>query len=71
MYILAPQLKLHNKFSVALQTLPIAAGIDLQDPNRFQNFLIRLSDVKQHSDVLRSSPDYLVRSKKKISLQLN
>lgn len=56
----SPQLKLHNKFSVALQTLPIAAGIDLQDPNRFQNLLIRLSDVKQHSDVLRSSPDYLI-----------
>ncbi|XP_029731822.2 uncharacterized protein LOC109426047 [Aedes albopictus] len=56
----SPQLKLHNKFSVALQTLPIAPGVDLQEPNRYQNLLNRLGDVKQHSDVLRSSPDYLI-----------
>ncbi|XP_065090967.1 uncharacterized protein LOC135711917 [Ochlerotatus camptorhynchus] len=56
----SPQLKLHNRFSVALQTLPIASGVDLQEPNRMQSLLNRLSDVKQHSDVLRSSPDYLI-----------
>lgn len=54
------QLKLHNRFSVALQTLPIAAGVDLQEPYRMQSLLNRLTDVKQHSDVLRSSPDYLI-----------
>lgn len=54
------QLKLHNKFSVALQTLPITPGVDLDDPNRMQSLMCRLNDVKQHSDVLRSSPDYLI-----------
>ncbi|EDS26375.1 conserved hypothetical protein [Culex quinquefasciatus] len=56
----SPQLKLHNKFSVALQTLPITSGIDLSDPNRMQNLMSRLNDVKQHSDALRSSPDYMI-----------
>lgn len=56
----SPQLKLHNKFSVALQTLPITSGIDLNDPNRLQTLMGRLNDVKQHSDVLRSSPDYMI-----------
>ncbi|XP_062559558.1 uncharacterized protein LOC134224249 [Armigeres subalbatus] len=54
------QLKLHNKFSVALQTLPIAAGVNLNESNRYHNLLNRLSEVKQHSDILRSSPDYLI-----------
>ncbi|XP_039441538.1 uncharacterized protein LOC120422219 [Culex pipiens pallens] len=56
----SPQLKLHNKFSVALQTLPITSGIDLSDPNRMQTLMSRLNDVKQHSDALRSSPDYMI-----------
>lgn len=56
----SPQLKLHNRFSVALQTLPISPGINLDDPNRLQTLLGRLMDVKQYSDVLRSSPDYLI-----------
>ncbi|XP_055531055.1 uncharacterized protein LOC129721946 [Wyeomyia smithii] len=56
----SPQLKLHNRFSVALQTLPIVPGIDLDDPNRLQNLLSRLTQIKQHSDNLRSSPDYLI-----------
>lgn len=56
----SPQLKLHNKFSVALQTLPITSGIDLNDPHRLQTLMGRLNDVKQHSDVLRSSPDYMI-----------
>ncbi|XP_053685424.1 uncharacterized protein LOC128735002 [Sabethes cyaneus] len=56
----SPQLKLHNRFSVALQTLPITSGIDLDDPNRLQNLLSRLTQIKQHSDNLRSSPDYLI-----------
>ncbi|XP_058830300.1 uncharacterized protein LOC131689316 [Topomyia yanbarensis] len=55
-----PQLKLHNRFSAALQTLPIRAGIQLDDPNRLQNHLSRLTQIKQHSDNLRSSPDYLI-----------
>lgn len=56
----SPQLKLHNKFSVALQTLPISPGIDLTDPHRLHTLMTRLNDVKQHSDTLRSSPDYMI-----------
>ncbi|XP_055629402.1 uncharacterized protein LOC129770532 [Toxorhynchites rutilus septentrionalis] len=56
----SPQLRLHNRFSVALQTLPIASGIELNDPNRMHNLVAHLTDVKQFSDLLRCSPDYLI-----------
>lgn len=44
------QLRLENRFSVALQTLPI----DIQEAND------RVQKVKHYSDVVVSSPDYLV-----------
>lgn len=44
------QLRLENKFSVALQKLPI----DVQRSND------RVEKVKQYSDIVNASPDYLV-----------
>jgi WS/DGAT C-terminal domain len=45
-----PQLKMENKFSVALQTLPI----DIQTKGD------RISKIKQYSDKAVASPDYLI-----------
>lgn len=45
-----PQLRLENKFSVALQTLPI-------DVERIDD---RISRIKQYSEIVNASPDYLV-----------
>ncbi|XP_049543862.1 O-acyltransferase WSD-like [Anopheles darlingi] len=54
------QLKLQNRFSVALQTLPIECGIDLQDAFRHRNLRNRILAVKRYSDILRSSSDYMI-----------
>lgn len=45
-----PQLRMENKFSVALQTLPI-------DVKRIDD---RIMKIKQYSDIVNASPDYLV-----------
>ncbi|XP_058053823.1 uncharacterized protein LOC131205651 [Anopheles bellator] len=56
----SPHLKLHNRFSVALQTLPIASGICLEDSNRCLALRKRILAIKSHSDALRSSSDYMI-----------
>uniref|UniRef100_A0A182QR77 DUF1298 domain-containing protein n=1 Tax=Anopheles farauti TaxID=69004 RepID=A0A182QR77_9DIPT len=53
-------LKLHNRFSVALQTLPIAPGIQLNDANKHYALTNRILGVKKYSDSLRSSSDYMI-----------
>lgn len=53
-------LKLQNKFSVALQTLPIHAKSSIQMKNRAARFHAKMFEVKKYSDRLRSSPDYYV-----------
>ncbi|XP_049298792.1 uncharacterized protein LOC125771784 [Anopheles funestus] len=55
-----PHLRLHNRFSVALQTLPITPGIQMHDANRHYALTNRMLAVKSYSDVLRSSSDYLI-----------
>ncbi|XP_050080319.1 uncharacterized protein LOC126567976 [Anopheles maculipalpis] len=55
-----PHLRLHNRFSVALQTLPISPGILLNDTNRHYALAKRILAVKRYSDGLRSSSDYLI-----------
>lgn len=45
-----PQLRLENKFSVALQTLPIDVKVENE----------RVRMIKEHSDKVHSSVDYLV-----------
>ncbi|XP_035892404.1 uncharacterized protein LOC118503342 [Anopheles stephensi] len=55
-----PHLRLHNRFSVALQTLPIAPRIQMNDSNRHYAFSKRIRAVKRYSDSLRSSSDYLI-----------
>lgn len=54
-------MKLQNRFSVALQTLPIECGIDLEDTFRHKHIRNRILAVKRYADVLRSSSDYMVR----------
>lgn len=54
------QLKLQNKFSVALQTLPIHANSSIKMKNRAARFHSKMFEVKKYSDQLRSSPDYFV-----------
>uniref|UniRef100_A0A182MYW2 O-acyltransferase WSD1 C-terminal domain-containing protein n=1 Tax=Anopheles dirus TaxID=7168 RepID=A0A182MYW2_9DIPT len=53
-------LKLHNRFSVALQTLPITPGIQIDDANRHYALMNRILAVKRYSDSLRSSSDYMI-----------
>ncbi|XP_053659029.1 uncharacterized protein LOC128708096 [Anopheles marshallii] len=55
-----PHLRLHNRFSVALQTLPICPGIQMNDSSRHYALTKRILAVKSYSDVLRSSSDYLI-----------
>uniref|UniRef100_A0A182FB39 O-acyltransferase WSD1 C-terminal domain-containing protein n=2 Tax=Anopheles albimanus TaxID=7167 RepID=A0A182FB39_ANOAL len=55
-----PHLKLQNRFSVALQTLPIECGIDLEDTFRHKHIRNRILAVKRYADVLRSSSDYMI-----------
>lgn len=57
------KLQLQNKFSVALQTLPIRARTRLR--NRSARFHSKMLEVKKYSDELRKSPDYYVCLKKK------
>lgn len=56
----SPHLELHNRFSVALQTLPIQSGIQLDDLNRHFKLTKRILAVKRFSDTLRSSSDYMI-----------
>ncbi|XP_053681242.1 uncharacterized protein LOC128732105 [Anopheles nili] len=56
----SPHLKLHNRFSVGLQTLPITSGIRSNDPNRHFALTNRILAVKGYSDTLRSSSDYMI-----------
>lgn len=53
------QLKLQNKFSVALQTLPIRIKDCMK--NRASRFHEKMIEVKKYSDEMRNSPDYYVR----------
>lgn len=53
-------LRLHNRFSVALQTLPITPGIKLNDANKHYALTNRILAVKGYSDSLRSSSDYMI-----------
>jgi hypothetical protein len=46
-----PELKLENKFSVALQTLPI---------NNVQGMSNRIQMIKRYAEIVNSSPDYVV-----------
>lgn len=52
------QLKLQNKFSVGLQTLPISGKKFVK--NQASRFHSKMLEVKKYSDLLRSSPDYYV-----------
>lgn len=54
------KLKLQNKFSVALQTLPIQTKSSVKMKNRAARFHAKMFEVKKYSDQLRSSPDYFV-----------
>lgn len=54
---LGAQLKLQNKFSVGLQTLPIRTK---KIGNRASHFHSKMMEVKKYSDFLRGSPDYFV-----------
>lgn len=54
------RLKLQNKFSVALQTLPIQTKSSIKMKNRAARFHAKMFEVKKYSDQLRSSPDYFV-----------
>lgn len=56
----SPKLKIHNRFSVALQTLLIEPGIQSHDTNKLSKICDRIENVKKNSDILRSSPDYRV-----------
>lgn len=51
------QLKLQNKFSVGLQTIPIFGRKSTNHINRFQRKMLQ---IKKFSDQLRNSPDYYV-----------
>lgn len=57
-FISGAELKLQNKFSVALQTLPIRAKNLMQ--NQTARFHSKMLEVKKYSDQVRSSPDYYV-----------
>ena len=53
-----PTLIIQNKFSMALQTLPIKSkGNAMQSSSKFYQKIV---DVKHYSDVLRNSSDYFV-----------
>lgn len=52
------QLKLQNKFSVGLQTLPIRGKKFMK--NQASRFHAKMLEVKKYSDLLRNSPDYYV-----------
>lgn len=52
------QLKLQNKFSVGLQTLPIRGKKFAK--NQASRFHSKMLEVKKYSDLLRNSPDYYV-----------
>lgn len=54
------KLKLQNKFSVALQTLPIQAKFSMKMKNRAARFHAKMFEVKKYSDQVHSSPDYFV-----------
>jgi hypothetical protein len=55
------QLKIQNRFSVALQTLPILPGTDaIQGSEKLEQSKKHIEAIKMHTDILRSSPDYLV-----------
>lgn len=54
-----PTFKLQNKFSVALQTLPI--NTDPNTKNQCARFYNKILEVKKFSDILRNSSDYFVR----------
>lgn len=56
------QLKLQNKFSVALQTLPIRSGSRLA--SKSSQFHSKMLEVKKYSDELRKWPDYYVKTVK-------
>lgn len=58
MLFLGAQLKLQNKFSVGLQTLPIRGKKFAK--NRASRFHTKMLEVKNYSDLLRNSPDYHV-----------
>lgn len=58
-------LKLENRFSVGLQTLPI--NTDPFTINKSARFYNKILDVKRLSDVLRNSSDYFVSESKYIS----
>lgn len=55
---LGAQLKLQNKFSVGLQTLPIRGRKFMK--TQASRFHAKMLEVKKYSDLLRNSPDYYV-----------
>lgn len=59
-YAIGAQLKLQNKFSVGLQTLPIRGKKSAK--NQASRFHSKMLEVKKYSDLLRNSPDYYVNS---------
>lgn len=50
-------LKLQNRFSIGLQTIPISSQLYA---DKVENFHAKMLEIKKHSDLLRSSPDYYV-----------
>lgn len=61
-FVTGAQLKLQNKFSVGLQTLPIRGKTFAK--NQASRFHAKMLEVKKYSDLLRSSPDYYVKTTK-------
>lgn len=51
------QLKLQNRFSIGLQTIPISSQ---SYADKVENFHAKMLEIKKHSDLLRNSPDYYV-----------
>ncbi|XP_052563043.1 uncharacterized protein LOC120422232 [Culex pipiens pallens] len=56
----AHQVNLKNTFATPMQQLKISPQIDLQDPNRLQRLLKKLSHLQQTTNRLRSSSDTML-----------
>lgn len=54
------KLKLQNKFSVALQTLPIQAEYSLKKKSKAGRFHAKMFEVKKYADQVHNSSDYMV-----------
>lgn len=64
-FITGVQLKLENRFSVALQTIPIQSGIDYHNEiMQCDRFKYQLVEVQKYSEQMRNTSEFSVRSQK-------